>query len=77
MGIRTKYFPRGTGVNHEQIATMNTALVTELEIDAKPESIIPRKNRTCEFFIEKTKLEDLNPITCMGSLELNSNKLIL
>jgi hypothetical protein len=33
MGIRMKYFPKETGVYHEQIAAMNAALVTELEHD--------------------------------------------
>jgi hypothetical protein len=31
MGIRMKYFPKATGINHEQIAAMNAALVNELE----------------------------------------------
>ncbi len=74
MGIRMKYFPRDTGVNHEQIAAMNAALVNELEQDEKPPSIIAAKNRTCKFFIQKAKLKNLNAITCMGSLGLNSQK---
>jgi len=74
MGIRMKYFPRDTGINHEQVAAMNAALVTELEHDVKPASMIAAKNRTCEFFIQKAKLKNLNAITCMGSLGLNSNK---
>jgi hypothetical protein len=74
MGIRMKYFPRELGVNHEQIAAMNAALVTELEHDEKPPSMIAAKNRASEFFIEKAKLKNLNAITCMGSLGLNSNK---
>ena len=74
MGIRMKYFPRESGVNHEQIAAMNAALVTELEHDEKPPSMIAAKNRACEFFIQKAKLKNLNAITCMGSLGLNSNK---
>jgi hypothetical protein len=53
MGIRMKYFPRDTGVNHEQIAAMN---------------------HTSEFIIQKAKLKNLNAITCMGSLGLNSQK---
>ena len=52
MGIRMKYFPRDTGVNHEQIAAMNAALVNELEQDEKPASMIAAKNRTSEFFIQ-------------------------
>jgi hypothetical protein len=55
---------------------MNAALVTELEMDAKPASIITTKNRACEFFIQKAKLHNLNPITYMGSLGLNSTKSI-
>ena len=74
MGIRMKYFPRNTGVNHEQIAAMNAALVNESEQDEKPVSIIAAKNRICEFFIQKAKLKNLNAITCMGSLGLNSQK---
>ncbi len=74
MGIRMKYFPRDTGVNHEQIAAMNAALVTELEQDVKPAAMIAAKNRTSEFFIQKAKLNNLNAITCMGSLGLNSQK---
>ncbi len=54
-------------------AAMNAALVTELEMDAKPASMIATKNRACEFFIQKAKLKNLNPITCMGSLGLNSS----
>lgn len=51
---------------------MNSALVNELEQDEKPASMIAAKNRTCEFFIQKAKLKNLNAITCMGSLGLNS-----
>ena len=71
MGIRMKYFPRETGANSEQAAAMNAALVTELEMDAKPASMITTKNRACDFFIQKAKLKNLNPITCMASLGLN------
>ncbi len=67
MGIRMKYFPRDTGVNHEQIAAMNAALVNELEQDEKPASMIAAKNQTSEFFIQKAKLKYLNVITCMGT----------
>lgn len=74
MGIRMKYFPKNTGVNHEQIAAVNAALVNELEQDEKPPSIIAAKNRTCEFLIQKAKLKNSNTITCMGSLGLNSQK---
>ncbi len=76
MGIRMKYFPNQSGTNSEQAAAMNAALVTELEMDAKPASMITTKNRACEFFIQKAKLKNLNPITCMGSLGLNSTKSI-
>ncbi len=76
MSIRMKYFPRDTGVNHEQVAAMNAALVNELEQDAKPSAIIAAKNRTSEFFIQKAKLKNLNAIKCMSSLGLNSNKSI-
>ena len=76
MGIRMKYFPHQSGANSEQAAAMNAALVTELEMDAKPASMITTKNRACEFFIDKAKLKNLNPITCMGSLGLNSTKSI-
>ncbi len=76
MGIRMKYFPHKSGTNSEQAAAINAALVTELEIDAKPASMITTKNRTCEFFIGKAKLRNLNPITCIGSLGLNSGKSI-
>jgi hypothetical protein len=55
---------------------MNAALVKELKMDAKPASMIITKNRACEFFIQKAKLKNLNPITCMGSLGLNSTKSI-
>jgi hypothetical protein len=76
MGIRMKYFPHQSGTNSEQAAAMNAALVTELEMDAKPALMITTKNRACEFFIQKAKLKNLNPITCMGSLGLNSSKSI-
>jgi hypothetical protein len=76
MGIRMKYFPRDTGLNHEQIAAMNAALVNEPEQDEKPAPIIAAKNPTCEFFIQKARLRNLNTITCMGSLGLNSSKSI-
>jgi hypothetical protein len=76
MGIRMKYFPRDICFSHEQIAGMNVALVNELEMDAKPASMITTKNRTCEFFIDKAKLKKLNPIICMGRLGLNSSKSI-
>ena len=55
---------------------MNAALVKELKMDAKLASMIITKNRACEFFIQKAKLKNLNPITCMGSLGLNSTKSI-
>lgn len=74
MGIRMKYFPRDAGVNHEQIAAMNATLVNELEQDEKPASMIAAKIRTCEFFIQKAKLNNLNAVTRMGSLGLNSQK---
>ncbi len=74
MGIRMKYFPRDTCINHEQIAAINAALVNELEQDVKIASIIAAKNRTCEFFIQKANLKNLNAITCMGSLGINSQK---
>ena len=74
MSIRTKYFPRDTCVNNEQIAAMNTALVNELEQGEKPASMIAAKNRTCEFFIQIAKLKNLNVITCMGSHGLNYQK---
>ncbi len=51
MGIRMKYFPHQSGTNSEQAAAMNAALVTELEMDAKPAPMITTKNRACEFFI--------------------------
>ncbi len=50
MGIRMKYFPNKNGFNHEQTATINAAPVTELELDAKPASMITTKNRACDFF---------------------------
>jgi hypothetical protein len=55
---------------------MNAALVNELEQDEKPASMIAAKNRTSEFFTQKAKLKNLNAITCMASLSLNSNKSI-
>lgn len=73
MGIRMKYFPSDTGMNHEQIAAINSAPVNELE-HYKPASIIATKDRANEFFIQKAKLKNLNAITCMGSLGLNSQK---
>ncbi len=76
MGIRMKYFSRAADINHEQITAMNAVLVNELEMDAKPASMITSKNHTCRFFIQKVKLKNLNPITCMGSLGLNSTKSI-
>ncbi len=60
----------------EQAAAMNAALVTELEMDAKPAPMITTENHACEFFIQKAKLKNLNPITCMDSLALNSIKSI-
>lgn len=76
MGIRMKYFPHATGVNNEQAAAMDAALVTELELDAKPAPMIAAKNRAYEFFIQKAKLKNLNAITCMHTLGLNSQKSI-
>jgi hypothetical protein len=74
MSIRMKYFPRETGVNHEQIAAMNAAPVSKLETDIKSTAMITAKNRVYQFFIQKAKLKNLNAVTCMGSLGLNSNK---
>jgi CRISPR/Cas system type I-B associated protein Csh2 (Cas7 group RAMP superfamily) len=74
MGIRMKYFPNGTGLNNEQAAAMNAALVSELENDIKPTEMITAKNRVYEFFIQKAKLKNLNAVTCMGSLGLNPTK---
>lgn len=76
MGIRIKFFTNESWTNSEQAAVMNAALVTELEMDAKPASIVTAKNRTCKFFIQKAKLKNLNPNTWMDSLGLNSNKSI-
>ncbi len=76
MDIRMKYFPHQSGNNNEQVAAMNAALVTELEMDAMPASMIATKNRTCEFLIEKAKLRNFNPTTYMGRLGLNSTKSI-
>ncbi len=76
MSIRMKCFPHQSGTNSEQATAINAALVTELEMDAKPASMITTKNRACQFFIEKAKLKNLNPITYMGSLGLNSTKSI-
>jgi hypothetical protein len=76
MAIRIKYFPHESGVNNEQAAAMNAVLMVELEMDAKPQAIIPTKNRVCEFFIQKAKLKNLNPSTCMNSLGFNSTKSI-
>jgi hypothetical protein len=39
-------------------------------------TMITTENRACEFFIQKAKLKNLNPIKCMGSLGLNSSKSI-
>lgn len=74
MGIRMKYFPNALGVNNEQAAAMDAALVTELELDAKPAAMIAAKNRVYEFFIQKAKLKNLNAVTCMTSLGLSSQK---
>ncbi len=76
MGIRMKYFPHDTGINSEQAAAINATFVTELEMEAKPASMITTKNRACEFFIQKAKLKNPNLITRMGSLGLNSTKSI-
>ena len=76
MSLRMKYFPHASGVNNEQAAAMDAALVTELEMDAKPAPMISAKNRVYEFFIHKSKLKNLNAITCMGSLGLTSQKSI-
>jgi hypothetical protein len=43
-------------------------------MDIKPMEMITAKNRIYEFFIQKAKLKNLNAITCMGSLGLNSTK---
>ena len=56
MGIRMKYSLHQSGANSEQAAAMNTALVTELKMDAKQAPMIATKNRACEFFIQKAKL---------------------
>jgi hypothetical protein len=74
--ICVKNFSHQSGTNSEQAAAINAALVTELEMDAKPASMITTKNRACEFFIQKAILKTLKPITCMGNLGLNSSKLI-
>jgi hypothetical protein len=76
MGIRMKYFPHESGTNSEQAAAMNAALLTELEMDAKPAPMTTTKNRACKCFTQKAKLKNLNSITCMGSLDLNSSKSI-
>ena len=76
MSLRMKYFPHANGVNNEQAAAMDAALVTELEMDAKPAPVIAAKNRAYEFFIHKAKLKNLNAITCMVSLGLTSQKSI-
>jgi len=73
-GYPLKYFPLSAGDNDEQAAAMNAALVTELEMDIKPMKMIPAKNRIYEFFTQKAKLKNLNAITCMGNLGLNSTK---
>jgi hypothetical protein len=49
MGIRMKYFPHETGTNSEQAAAMNAALVTELEMDAKPASMITPRTVPANF----------------------------
>jgi hypothetical protein len=67
-----KYFPTKNGVNPEQVAAVNSALMNELEMEAKPASIIVAKNRACEFFIQNAKLRNLNHISCMASLGLSS-----
>ncbi|MEO0047069.1 MAG: hypothetical protein RLZZ410_28 [Pseudomonadota bacterium] len=69
-----KYFPNDGGNNHEQAAAMNAALVTELEMDMHPPSMIATKNRLYEFYITKAKLKEMNPITCMSGLGLTSQK---
>lgn len=74
MGLRMKYFPNGGTANHEQAAAMNAALVTELEMDTHPPAMIGAKNRLYEFYINKAKLKNMNPITCMSSLGLTSQK---
>ncbi len=43
-------------------------------MNTKPASMIITKNPSCEFFIQKAKLKNLNAITCMGSFGLNSQK---
>jgi hypothetical protein len=75
-GYSHEIFLYQSGTNSEQAAAINAALATELEMDAKPASMITTKNHACEFFIQKAKLKNLHPITCMSSLSLNSSKSI-
>lgn len=74
MNINLKYFPTKNGANPEQAAAVNAALMSELEMEAKPASIIVAKNRACEFFIQNAKLRNHNHISCMTTLGLSSQK---
>lgn len=76
MSLRIKYFPQAQGNNQEQAATMNAALAAEMELDVKPTGMITAKNRAYEFFIAKAKAKakNMNPISSMSSLGLNSQK---
>ena len=74
MSLRMKYFPQAQGNNQDQAATMNAALAAEMELDVKPTGMITAKNRAYEFFIEKAKAKNMNPISSMSSLGLNSQK---
>lgn len=56
MGIRIKYFPHQSGTNSEQAAAMNTALVTELEMNAKPASMITTKEHAYDFLLRRRNL---------------------
>ncbi len=56
MGIRIKCFPHESGANSEEAAAMNAALVTELEIDAKPAPMITTKIVPANFLLIRQSL---------------------
>jgi hypothetical protein len=53
MGIRMKYFPRDTGINHEQVAAMNAALINELEQDENPPQSLLQRIVPVNFLFRK------------------------
>ena len=69
-----KYASNSNGANRQQVAGMNAALETELEIETHPLGMIAAENRCYESYINKAKLKNLNAILCISGLGLTTQK---